>query len=334
MSGTTPELPGQGGQQNDQNGTTPPPSMPPLPPLPWEQQGAQPPQPDPYAAPAYGGAPQEPYAARAPQDPSAAPQHPSYAAQPTAQQPPQTAVYATQPYGTPPYGIASQPVKRKGMPTWAWWVIGVGAVVVVGAIVAVTAVINLILPHTGTAGAGGDTGGDETVAGDTGTGTGADFPLAAVVPAMGFAFDVPGLEGWTTSEQEDFYTFAENDSNLCVFEAQTIDIYGADPAAADDAAATAADFPAYFEEIGEGTQIVAQDFTEVESVAIDSAVGTIEFATFDSTITWSDGSEYLERWYFRSYVDSGATMSAYLSCPAEDFTAATLGETIDALTIH
>lgn len=233
------------------------------------------------------------------------------------------------------------------MPTWAWWAIGVGAVVVVGAIIAVTAVINLILPYTDSAGTGTDTGtsdtdtgGGDTGGSDTGTddgatsGTGADFPLRAVVPVMDFAFEVPALAGWSISDQDDYYTFAENDATPCVFEAQTMDLYGADTAAADDTAATAADFPAYFDEISAGTEIVAQNYAAVDSVAIDSPAGTIEFATYDTTVTWSDGSEYLERWYFRSFMDTETTMYAYLSCPAADFTGATLDETIDALALR
>ncbi|QBR75239.1 hypothetical protein [Microbacterium sediminis] len=331
---------------------------------------------DPYAARATPGTPHDPAAPQQPAPAASGQQPAAYGAQPTApygaqptgqpaaqptgqpaapygQQPgpygtqpaygaPQPAAYGSQPapYGTQPYGAAAQPAKRKGMPTWAWWTIGVGAVVVLGAVVAVVAVINLVMPYTETAGPGEDTGTSDTDTGDTGTGdTGAgsasaDYPLTAVMDApLELAFAVPGLEGWSVSDQDDFYTFAEHETDSCVFEAQTMDLYGADPAAADDAAATAADFPAYFEEIGMGTEIVDEQFTEVGSVALESSAGTIEFATFDSTLTWSDGSEYLERWYFRSLVDSGATMYAYLSCPAEDFTSATLGETIDALSI-
>lgn len=347
-------------------------------PTPYGAGAAQPPQ-DPYAAQhaqdpyaaAYG---RDLYATPAPQGTGAYAAGPGgYAAAPQQTAPQQTAPYATtqpyatttQAYGTQPYGAApygAQPPKKKGMPTWAWWAIGVGAVVVVGAVIAVTAVINLILPYTETAGTGTDTGTSDTDTGgsdtgstdggDTGTDTGtdsgstdggdaggsagaaADYPLRAVVPVLDFAFEVPALEGWSISDQDEYYTFAENGTNPCVFEAQTMDLYGADAAAADDTAATAADFPAYFEEIGVGTEIVSQEFEEVASVAIDSPAGTIEFATYDSIVTWSDGSEYLERWYFRSFVDTETTMYAYLSCPAADFTEAELDATIDALSIR
>ena len=285
-------------------------------------------QPAPYGGPGqpapYGGAPQpgpaqQPYGGHAYGD-----QQP-YGGQPAA--PSQSGSGGQSPYGSP----APQP-KRKGLPAWGWWALGVGAAVVIGAIVVVTMVIVNVLPFTADGpDDDGGTGGGGT-GGDTAS---ADYPLTMPMDGeLAVVWATPELGSeWTVEDQDSDYFFASHEGG-CTFEAQTMGLVEADAAAADDGEASEADFPAFLDEIAAGTEIAEQEYAAVDSVAIQSDAGTIEYAAFDVTLTWNDGSESLERWYWRSYVDLGVSMYTYLSCGSGNFSESLMDDTIGSLVVE
>ncbi|MGO1768675.1 MAG: hypothetical protein ACTHZX_01870 [Microbacterium sp.] len=325
------------GQQPPAGGYGAPASPPPSSGDPYAQRAAEQ-----RAAQQAGGDPYAARAAQAGQQPGGyGQQNPPYGQQP-ASSPQQGASAGQQPYGQQPYGqqpgaggqgggygqqppygaqagYGQQPPRKRGFPAWAGWAIGIGVVIVIAAVVIVSLVINSLSgPGGGTTGGGG--GGEEPdgVAGET-PGSEADHPLSEPGPGgLDFAWNADAVSGDWKWDSDDEYGFEGTSSDGdCSFVGYVDQAPGADPAAADDAAASEADFAAYLDMIASDDDTIEdQPFTADGTVAIETPEGSVELQAYDVTLKWSDPTrlDAAERWYWRTFADEGASVVAYTSC--------------------
>lgn len=348
MSGNNDDRSNQGDQTPPDSGLPPAPK---LPPLPWEEGGdAQPQaaapgdpaaqQPNPYAgAPdvdpqnPYQGAPSaqqpaqpaDPYAARADQtaqaaqagaDPYAAQQPPAGAQQGYGQiggQPGygQQPGYAAQPgyAGQPGFlpGPQQPPKRKRG---WIGWAVGGGLVVILVGGWFIADAMHLF-----------DGRGEETA-------EGADFALSDAGPTdITYAWNAEGVTSgdWDFTRQDATAFEATKDGQTCSFVGYTLPVADVNPDraegdAASDAEASTADFNAYLASLEDDPSIDSQTIEEAGTVALESPAGTIEFQAYNVDLAWVDDTVSVtkERWYWRTFADTGTTMQAYVSCGLEN----------------
>lgn len=320
------------GNDNDPTGQNRPdlpevelPPTPQLPPLPWEEAGSpaqgeaaaaqqpaapqQPAQPAQPATPAPAASP-DPYAAAAAAQQQAAQQQAAqqqaagqdpYAAR-AAQQPPQG--YGQQPGFLP---VAQEPPKRKR--SWIGWV-------VLLVVVAVGAGVYFL----GTSLHWFDGRSEEKA------GSEADVRLTDTAPdGLGLAWNADGItdDEWSFDTPTDYGFSGTKGGQTCSFvgvSSARADVNPEAAEAADDAAASTADFNAYLDLLGEDASIKSQDVEEAGTVAVESGEGTIEFQAYNVNINWADSSlaQTKERWYWRSFADADTAMQAYVSCGSDN----------------
>ncbi|WP_119696235.1 hypothetical protein [Microbacterium halotolerans] len=337
MSGNSDDRSNQGDQSPPDSGLPPAPK---LPPLPWEEGGDAPQhpaaapgdpaaqQPNPYtgtpdAAPqnSYPGAPSaqqpaqpvDPYAARAAQtaqagaDPYAAQQPPAGAQQGYGQIGGQPG-YGQQPGYAPQPGFLpgpQQPPKRKR--GWIGWAIGGGLVVILAGGWFIADSMHLF-----------DGRGEETA-------EGADFALSDAGPTdIAYAWNTDGVTSgeWEFSRQDATAFESSKEGQTCSFVGYTapaaeLNLPDGPSDAASDTEASAADFNAYLDSLeANDPSIDSQTIEEAGTVALESSAGTIEFQAYNVDLDWTDDTVSVtkERWYWRTFADTGTTMHAYVSC--------------------